>query len=298
MRSEYDPGGAQARAEARHLFLQAVRDCELNPLSQEPERGRPCRVLSSLRGTPLQRFRSLYDCTRHALSYNLLQWNLCGGEWTEESAAKWSQLFNSYAQISGYDVPVPNLMNNISPAQYFTWLSLRESLAEWARSWDLDRWEGNDPWFFDLALSTLYLWCASPEAREEMCWALVSYSIESLPVQDLRVKIEIEVEADLTAESRAAAKKRLMRGAEKAIDDFLNGLEALEEGRGAARSKDIRGREPFEMLVRYVVQKWPTEAVRAAFGYENPENVSGANNRTARLIGLTLPARRGRPRKL
>lgn len=69
-------------------------------------------------------------------------------------------------------------------------------------------------------------------------------------MQDLRVKIEIEAEADLTTESRAASKKRLMRDAEKAIDDFLYGLEVLEEGRGAARSKDIRGREPFEMLVR------------------------------------------------
>ncbi len=38
MRSEFDLGGAHARAEAKNLFFQAIRDCELEASPQNPER--------------------------------------------------------------------------------------------------------------------------------------------------------------------------------------------------------------------------------------------------------------------
>ena len=51
------------------------------------------------------------------------------------------------------------------------------------------------------------------------------------------------------------------------------------------------------MLVRYVIQEWSNDTIRAAFKYQNKGDVSRSNNRTAKLIGLKLPNRRGRPRK-
>lgn len=294
MRSEYDPSGSQARANAQSLFLQAIRDCEEVSSPQYPVGGRPCRVLAELNGTPLQRFQALYDCTHNGFSSDLLQWNLFGEAWTEENAARRSEVFNVYAQLSGYDAPIPNLMNNISPAQYFAWVRLREAIIDWATTWNLAKWEGNDPWFFNHVLSTLHLWCLYPQPPNEMDWALVSYSIESLPVQSLRGEIKFDAEADLTLESRVEAKKRLMRTAEEAVNDFLDQRETLEEQRGATKSKDIRSVDPFKMLVRYVIQEWSTEAVRAAFGYQNRNDVSRSSTRTANLIGLTIPNRQGR----
>lgn len=158
MKSEYDPGGSHARAAAQSLFLQAIRECELEASPQNPRNGRPCRVLRELQGTPLQRFQSLYDSTHNGLSYDLLRWNLFAERWAEEATIRWAQLFTQYGRLYGYDTPIPNLMNNISPAQFFAWLELRKEVGEWANKWNLASWEGGDPWFFDNTLFTLYLW--------------------------------------------------------------------------------------------------------------------------------------------
>jgi hypothetical protein len=188
-------------------------------------------------------------------------------------------------------------MNNISPAQFFAWLELRKAVGEWADKWNLASWEGGDPWFFDNTLSILYLWCANQTAREEMSLQLVSSEIDSLPIQDLRTTFTLEVEADLSLESRAEAAERMDRKFREVRDEFLGRLERLEEQRGALKSRDIRADHAFKMLVRYVIQEWPNDTIRAAFKYQNKEEVSRSNTRTAKLIGLTLPNRRGRPRK-
>lgn len=297
MRSEFDPGGAHARAEAQNLFLQAIRDCELEPSPQHPEDGRPCRLLTELQGTPLKRFQALYDCTYCGFSYDLLKWNLFAEKWAEEDTIGWTRVFTDYGRLYGNETPIPNLMNNISPAQYFAWLELRESVGRWADKWNLASWEDGDPWFFDNTLFTLYLWCAEPTAREKLFLPPVSSEIDSLPVQDLRTTVTLELEADLTIESRAEAKERIDRKLKEARDNFLDQLETLEEKRGAQKSRDIRTEHAFKMLVRYVVQEWSNDTICAAFGYQNKEDVSRSNTRTAKLIGLTLPDRRGRPRK-
>src|SRR4051812_14822991 len=98
MRSEFDPSGFHARAEAQHLFLQAIRDYELDSSPQNPEGGRLCRVLTELSGTPLEHFQSLYDCTYRGLSYDLLRWNLFAERWTEENTTQWTQVFTYYGR--------------------------------------------------------------------------------------------------------------------------------------------------------------------------------------------------------
>jgi hypothetical protein len=297
MKSEYDPGGSHARADAQSLFLQAIRDCELEASPQNSRNGRPCRVLRELQGTPLQRFQSLYDCTYNRLSYDLLRWNLFAERWTEEATIRWTQLFTQYGRVYGYETPIPNLMNNISPAQFFAWLELRKEVGEWASKWNLASWEGGDPWFFDSTLSTLYLWHENQTARDEMSLPFVSSEINSLPIQDLRTTVTLEIEADLALESRTEAAERIDRKLKELRDEFLDNLERLEEERGAIKSKDIRADHAFTMLVRYVIQEWSNDTIRAAFKYRNKEEVSRSNTRTAKLIGLILPNRRGRPRK-
>jgi hypothetical protein len=297
MRSEYDPGGLHARAAAQQLFLQAIHDCELETSPQIPEDGRMCHVLGELQGTPLQCFQSLYDCTRHGFSYDLLRWNLFAKRWTEESTTGWTRVFTEYGRLYGYETPIPNLMNNISPAQFFAWVELRKAVGEWANKWNLASWEGGDPWFFDNTLSTLYLWCADQRARDEMFLQSISSEIDSLPIQDLRNTFTLDVEADLSLESRAEAAERIDRKFREVRDEFLDRLERLEEQRGALKSKNIRADHAFTMLVRYVIQEWSNDTIRAAFKYQNKEEVSRSNTRTAKLIGLTLPNRRGRPRK-
>jgi hypothetical protein len=296
-RSEFDPRGVHARAEAQNLFLQAIRDCELESPPRNPKAGRLCRALTELKGIPLQRFQSLYNYTHRGLSYNLLSWNLFARKWTEENTAGWTRVFNDYGRLYGHETPIPNLMNNISPAQFFAWLDLREAISEWAGKWNLASWDDDDPWFFDNTLFTLYLWCYEPTARDDLFLPFMSSAINSLPVQDLRNTVTLELEADLSIESRAEAEERIDKQLKEARNNFLSQLEALEKGRGAAKSRDIRADHAFEMLVRYVVQGWSNETIRAAFRYKNIEDVSRSNNRTAKLIGLTLPNRRGRPRK-
>lgn len=297
MKSEFDPGGFHARAEAQNSFLQAIRNCELESHSRNPETGRPCRILAELQRTPLQRFQVLYGYTHRGLSINLLSWNFFGERWTEEDTAGWTRVFTEYARLYGYEAPIPNLINNISPAQYFAWLELREAIKEWANNWNLASWENDDPWFFDITLFTLYVWCAQPTAGEEMLLPFVSSEIDSLPVQDLRATVTIELEADLALESRTEAEERIDKKLKKVRDNFLDQLETSEEKRGAPKSRDIRADHAFKMLVRYVAQEWSNETIRTAFGYKNKEEVSRSNTRTAKLIGLTLPRRRGRPRK-
>lgn len=297
MRSEFDPGGAHARAEAQNLFLQAIRDCELESSPQNPEDGRSCRVLTELQDTPLKRFRALYDCTYYGLSYDLLKWNLFAERWTKENTTGWTRVFTDYGRLYGNETPVPNLMNNISPAQFFAWLEVREAVNEWATKWNLASWEDDDPWFFDNTLFTLYLWCAQPTADDELYFPPVSSAIDSLPVQDLRTTVTLGLEADLAIESRAEAEERIDRKLKEVRDSFLDQLETLEGQRGALKSRDIRADRAFKMLVRYVVQEWPNETIREAFRYQNKEDVSRSNTRTAKMIRLTLPSRRGRPRK-
>lgn len=297
MKSEYDPGGLHARAAAQNLFLQAIRDCELESCPQNPGNGRLCHVLRELRGTPLQCFQSLYDCTHRGLSYDLLKWNLFAERWTDEDTIGWTRVFTDYARLYGYETPIPHLMNNISPAQFFAWLGLRKALDEWVNKWNLASWEGGDPWFFDNMLFTLYLWCADRTARDEMILPPVSSEINSLPIQDLRTTVTLEIEADLAIESRGEAAERIDRKLKEVREEFLDGLEKLEEQRGALKSRDIRADHAFKMLVRYVIQEWSNDTIRADFKYQNKEEVSRSNTRTAKLIGLTLPNRRGRPRK-
>jgi len=215
----------------------------------------------------------------------------------EENTTGWTRVFTDYGRLYGHETPIPNLMSNISPAQYFAWLELREAVGEWAKKWNMASWEDSDPWFFDNTFFTLYLWCAEPTARDDLFLPFVSSEIDSLPVQDLRTTVTIKLEADLAIEGRAEAEKRMYRQLKEVADSFLDQLETLEEKRGAPRSRDIRADHAFKMLVRYVVQEWPNEAIREAFRYQNKEEVSRSNIRTAKLIGLTLPNRRGRPRK-
>lgn len=297
IRSEYDPGGLHARAEAQSLFLQAIRDCELETSPQNPKRGRLCRLLTELKGSPLQRFQFLCDCTYRGLSYNLLQWNFFAERWTKEDTIGWTRVFSDYGQLYGYETPIPTLINNISPAQYFAWLEVRSAVYEWASKWNLASWEDNDPWFFDNILFTLYLWCVDTTACNELFLPPVSSEVDSLPVQELRTTINFELEADLAMESRAEATARIDRKLREARDNFLNQLETLEEKRGATKSRDIRSEQAFKMLVRYVIQEWSNDAIRVAFKYQDKEQVSRSNTRTAKLIGLILPNRRGRPRK-
>jgi hypothetical protein len=297
MKSEYDPDGLHARATAQQLFLQAIRDCELEPSPQNPRNGRLCHVLRELQGTPLKCFKALYDCTHHGLSYDLLRWNLFAERWKEEAAIGWTKVFTEYGRMYGYETPIPNLMNNISPAQFFAWLELRKAVGEWAIKWNLASWGDGDPWFFDNTLSTLYLWCANQTARAEMSLPLVSSKINSLPVQDLRTTVTLEIEADLAIESRGDAAERIDRKLKEVRDEFLGKLERLEEQRGALKSRDVPANHAFKMLVRYVVQEWSNDTIRAAFKYQNKEDVSRSNTRTAKLISLKLPNRRGRPRK-
>lgn len=297
MRSEYDPGGSHARAAAQQLFLQAIRDCELEPSPQDHENGRLCHVLRELQGTPLQRFQSLYDCTHRSLSYDLIRWNLFAKSWTEEAAIRWTQVFTQYGRLYGYETPIPNLMNNISPAQFFAWMELRKAVGEWANKWNLASWEGSDPWFFDNTLFTLYLWRENQTARDEMFLPFVSSEIDSLPIQDLRTTVTLDIEADLAIESRREAEERIDRKLKEVRDEFLDKLERLEGQRGAPKSRDVRADQAFKMLVRYVIQEWSNDEIRGAFKYQNKEDVSRSNTRTAKLIGLTLPNRRGRPRK-
>jgi hypothetical protein len=188
-------------------------------------------------------------------------------------------------------------MNNISPAQFFAWLELRKAVGEWAKNWNLASWECGDPWFFDHTLFTLYLWCVDQTARDGMSLPPVSSAINSLPVQDLRTTVSLEIEADLAIESRRVAEERIDRKLKEVRDEFLGKLERLEEQRGAPKSRDIRADHAFKMLVRYVIQEWSNDTIRAAFNYQNKEDVSRSNTRTAKLIGLTLTNRRGRPRK-
>jgi len=297
MRSEYDPGGSHARAAAQQLFLQAIRDCELEPSPQDHENGRLCHVLRELQGAPLQRFQSLHDCTHRSLSYDLIRWNLFAKSWTEETATGWTRVFTEYGRLYGYETPIPNLMNNISPAQFFAWLELRKSVGEWADKWNLASWEGGDPWFFDHTLFTLYLWCEDQTARNEMSLPPVSSAINSLPVQDLRTTVNLEIEADLAIESRREAEERIDRKLKEVRDEVIGKLVRLEEQRGAPKSRDVPADHAFKMLVRYVIQEWSNDTIRAAFNYQNKEDVSRSNTRTVKLIGLTLPNRRGRPRK-
>lgn len=297
MKSEYDPGGLHARATAQQLFLQAIHDCELETSPQNPRNGRLCRVLRELQGTPLQRFQSLYDCTHHSLSYDLLRWNLFAERWTEEDSTGWTRVFTDYGRLYGYENPIPNLMNNISPAQFFAWLELRKAVEEWASKWNLASWEGGDPWFFDITLFTLYLWCVDQSARDEMFLPPISFEIKSLPIQDLRTTVTLEIEADLAIESRREAAERIDRRLKEIRDEFLGELERLEEQRGALKSRDVPANRVFTMLVRYVIQEWSNDTIRAAFKYQNKEDISRSNTRTAKLIGLILPSRRGRPRK-
>lgn len=297
MKSEYDPGGLHARAAAQQLFLQAIRDCELEPSPHNPGNGRLCHVLRELQGTPLQCFRSLYDYTHRGLSYDLLKWNLFAKKWTEENAIGWTRVFTDYGRLYGYETPIPNLMNNISPAQFFAWLELRKAVEEWANKWNLASWEGGDSWFFDHTLFTLYLWCAHRTARDEMILPPVSSEINSLPIKDLRTTITLEIEADLAIESRREAAKRIDRKLKEVREEFLGGLEKLEEQRGVRKSRDIPAEHAFKMLVRYAIQEWSNDTIRAAFKYQNKEEISRFNTRTAKLIGLVLPNRRGRPRK-
>jgi hypothetical protein len=297
MKSEYDPDGLQAQADGRNLFLQAIRDCELETAPKNPHHGRLCRVLIELTGTPFERFQSLYDCTYYGLSSDLLNWNLFAEKWTEDLTNGWTQVFTNYGEIYGYIHPLPNLMNNISPVQYFAWLKLRESLAEWAIKWNLATWKDNDSWFFDHMLYTLYLWRAAPTARDELFMPPLSYSIKSLPVRNLRTTVVLELEADLAMESRAKAAERIDRKLKEVRDAFLDGLERLEAQRRAPKSKDIRADHPFSMLVRYVIQDWSNDVIREKYKYQDKNEVSRSNNRTAKLISLILPNRRGRQHK-
>lgn len=165
----------------------------LDPSPQNPRNGRLCRVLRELQGPPLQCFQSLYDCTHNGLSYDLLRWNLFAKRWTEDTAAGWARVFTEYGWLYGYETPIPNLMNNISPAQFFAWLELRKAVGEWANKWNLASWEDGDPWFFDNTLSTLYIWCADQRARDEMFLQFISSEIDSLPVQELRTTVTVEI---------------------------------------------------------------------------------------------------------
>lgn len=125
----------------------------------------------------------------------------------------------------------------------------------------------------------------------------VSSEINSLPIQDLRTTITLEIEADLAIESRRQAAERIDRKLKEVREGFLDGLEKLEEQRGARKSKDISAEHAFKMLVRYVIQEWSNDTIRGTFKYQNKEEISRSNTRTAKQIGLVLPNRRGRPRK-
>jgi len=309
MKSEFDPEGLQARSDARTSFLQAIHACEMETTPPTSRYGRPCEVMKALRDTPLKSFQSFYDGLTHGLHGQLL-------DWTSFRTDSSRQLFSSYQQLYGSDVRLPFMSCGISPREYFAMLIVREAVARWAEHWNLDKWEDSDPWFFNHVLSTLYVWCAAPSAPDDMCWLPISYSIKSLPVENLRAAISstFEFQADLSmGESKSEAEQRIkkelkafqkkrQKAEEEAIKAHLDKLETLERQRGATKPKVKRNRQHFEWLVRYQIQKWKYSQISQHYygkGDLGPDSSTIVQNTpgAARAIGLSLRKGQGRTPK-
>jgi hypothetical protein len=316
MKSEYDPGGLKEQADGRNLFLQAVRDCEVES-SEEVNYGRQCQVLAELCGEPFRRFQAFYDCLTQGLNGHLMDWDILQGELADRT-------FSQYQQFYGSDFRLPIMPCGISPQEYFAMRSVREAVAAWANTWNLNKWKDGDSWFFNHTLSILHIWCAVPDDFRTNIdlWTINVDGVElnSLPVQDLRAEIispSFRCEADLSEnETRAEAEKRInkeyeafqekRREAEKmAIKYHLDRLQSLEEERGAAKFKAKRNRKHFEWLVRYQIQGWKYGEI-SEYYCNHAENPVAADLSTvkkyvplaAKSIGLNLPPRQGKPPKI
>ena len=312
---EYDPGGVQARAHARYLFTEAIRDYELESFSPSPaERPRPCYVLAGLGNIPLQLFQSLCDSTSGPLSGDLLRWNLFKGDaaWTKENTTRWAEAFTKYGQLYGFDQPLPNLMNNISPAQYFSWLSVREAVAVWSARWHLHKWERNDPWFFDLTLSTLHLWSTSSEARDTMMWGPIVSSWESSI--DAPAPPPGMTEWDPITEKREAYLERTKQDALRRINEdplLSHGRRALIEAieKAAARYcdkvkaygqwKEARDKPELQKHIRWAVRFQVLEETYASIAESESAHAPSVQREVIKALGLlklcprrNLPGRR------
>jgi hypothetical protein len=310
MKSKFDPEGLRARSDARTSFLQAIHACETEITPPTSRYGRPCEVMKALRDTPLKSFQSFYNGLTHGLHGQLL-------DWTSFRTDSSQQLFSNYQQLYGSDVRLPFMSCGISPREYFAMLTVREAVARWAEHWNLDKWEDSDPWFFNHALSTLYVWCAAPSAPNEMHWPPISYSIKSLPVENLRADISstFEFQADLsTGESKSEAEQRIQKelkafqkkrrkAEEEAIKAHLDKLEIMEEQRGATKLKVKRNRQHFEWLVRYQIQEWQHPEISQHYydkddlGSPDLSTIRQNTPGAARAIGLRLRKGQGRTPK-
>jgi len=173
------------------------------------------------------------------------------------------------------------------------------ALEAWAARFNL-----NENWLLEQALSTLNIWRQCPFMREEpLEWGVYPGGSYWSPVPKGDIRLVFGCRGwDPVEESRATARERIEGVFQEYLAAYLGQMERLAEEREFKRSKEKRARsgaDPllhFKWLVRYQVQEWDYDEITQELTDNDPEGeasigvdaVRKAIVNTARLMELRL----------
>jgi len=169
--------------------------------------------------------------------------------------------------------------------------AFRKCLFEWSRNHNLD-----EMWCRERAYNTLEEWSDHPEWHKQPYWAFQinfphSFIAGGEPrfVFDRRTQYPLHNTHKFELESAVAEFTRQ-------YDAFLTKFDENAEASGLEPAPIKPPDHVFEILVRYHMQEWKHSEIAKEY-LLSEKRVSHLIPDTARLIGLRLTNRRGRPRK-
>lgn len=187
--------------------------------------------------------------------------------------------------------------------------NLKAALLEWAERWNI-KWAKENvlaDWIFDQALGTLYLWAIG--YKNKRGWGIYQGWSACFPIwvnEQLFVfrhngwPIDVKPWETFEKEIRAAFEKQLK--------EYRERLVRLAKTRGwSAETPEIRKPESyirrFEWLVLYQIKGWKIDSIIDHYSQDRDEpydydTVRKQINDAAKLVGLKLVNKQGRPRKL
>lgn len=290
--SEHAGESLPSTEDARALFLDAVRNLEPS-------------VLDDLSGEPYQ----LYQQTDLYFESS--------DKRTDKQDLVTRHLWNSYQRPSWQQIETPPPTNHplINYRQFWECspvetdphiLMFRRCLIEWSRDHKLD-----EVWCRERAYETLDRWCFSPESYKSRFWIFEiawphPFMIGFEPCFNFSRKTQYPLINSHKDELEAAVEEF-----RRQYDAFLTKFNENAEASGLKASPVKPLGYHFEWLVRRHVQEWDYEEIaehykKAKAGWDKDENRDKGVDEShirhkipeiARLIGLRLKNRRGRPRK-
>jgi hypothetical protein len=171
--------------------------------------------------------------------------------------------------------------------------AFRKSLIEWSLRHNLD-----EIWCRERAYNTLEEWSSKPEWLEQRNWKFqINYPHPFIAGGEPRFVFERRTQYPLS-HFRKGDFELAVQEFKRAYSRFQDELDASFEAGGytAAPIKPLD--HHFEWLVKYHVQGWDYRKIAESYGIEDDSSLRHRVPEVARLIGLRLKNRKGRPRKL